>query len=365
MTILFLANHFNTGGITTYLMTLARGLIQRGHKVYVATSGGNMVTALEALGAAHVTYNFNVKCEVHPRVFILAPRLAALIKNEKIDIIHAQTRVTQMSAALASRLSGVPYVSTCHGFFKPHPGRRLLPLWGRCVIAISAPVNNHLMHDFHLSPDQTALIPNGIDLQLFTPLEPSAQINLRQRWNVGDCPTVGIVARLSAVKGHAFLIDAMLKVRASIPNVKCLIFGSGSLESSLKEKVQAIGLEAVVKFYPVVNRTSEVLPLIDIFVQPSLQEGLGLAVLEAAAMGIPAIASRVGGLPDVVKDGQTGIFVPPKDSKTLAQAIITLFSDPAQIKTLGQNARAFAIKNFSAEIMTTATLAMYKGVLER
>jgi glycosyltransferase involved in cell wall biosynthesis len=365
MKILFLANHFNTGGITSYLITLTRALTGRGHKVCVATSGGNMVSALELMGAKHVCFGFNVKSEIHPALFLQVPRLTGLIRNEKIDIIHAQTRVTQMGAALASKFSGVPYVSTCHGFFKPHPGRLLLALWGRRVIAISAPVHDHLTQDFHLPVKQIALIPNGIDLQLFTPIEQAARIELRRHWQLADFPTVGIVARLSDVKGHEFLIDAMPQVLSVIPNAKCLIFGDGPLESSLKAKVKSLALEDSIKFYPVVNRTAEILPLIDIFVMPSLQEGLGLAVLEAAAMGIPAVVSRVGGLPDVVKDGITGILVPSKDSRAIAQAIITLLSDPGYTKTLGQNARDFVCKRFSADVMSEGTLLMYKNILDK
>ncbi|MBF0593674.1 MAG: glycosyltransferase family 4 protein [Candidatus Omnitrophica bacterium] len=363
MKVLFLANHFNTGGITTYIMTLSRALIGRGHSVLVASSGGNMVGDLELLGARHVPFAFNVKCDIHPRVLFILPRLGAMIRRERVGIIHAQTRFTQVNAALASRLCGVPYVTTCHGFFNPHWGRRLLPLWGRRVIAVSAPVERHLLSDLRVASAGIALIPNGIDPARFVLPEDKARVDLRHQWGLGDEPLVGIIARLSDVKGHRFLIDAMPMVLAKHPRAKCLIFGDGPMENALKALAKERGLGTSVIFYPVVNRTCEILPLLDVFVMPSLQEGLGLSVLEAAAMGIPAVVSRVGGLPDIVKEGVTGLLVEPADSKALAHAISSLLTDKARALAMGRNAREFVLNNFSADKMVDETLQIYTSIV--
>ncbi len=362
MKILFLANHFNAGGITTYLLTLTRAFTGSGHQVIVASSGGNMVADLEASGAHHVLFPFNVKCEVHPGLFALAPRLAALVRNEQVDIIHAQTRVTQMCAALASGLSRVPFVSTCHGFFRPHLGRRIMPLWGAKVIAVSAPVREHLIRDFHLSVDRIASIANGIDLERFVPPEEEARRALRTQWGLASEPTLGIIARLSDVKGHEFLIQAMPLILAQFPDAKCLIFGDGPMEEDLKAEVRRNGLENNIRFYPVVNKTAEVLPLLDVFVMPSLQEGLGLSVLEAAAMSIPAVVSRVGGLPEVVRDNVTGFLVPSRDPLALARAVIILFADISRARAMGAKAREFAAAHFSAAPMADRTMGLYRSV---
>ncbi len=362
MRVLFLANHLNTGGITTYLITLTRSFIGRGHSVWVVSSGGNMVPELEATGARHIDMPLHVKCEVHPGLFLMIPRLVALVRTEKIDMIHAQTRVTQMCAALASGMSAVPCVSTCHGFFRPHLGRRLMPLWGKKVIAVSSPVKEHLRSDFHLSPDSVALVINGIDLKKFVPLGIEARRQLRSRWGLANDLVLGIVARLSDVKGHQYLIDAIPAVLASLPAVKCLIFGDGPLRDELKEKVQKKGLEGKILFYPIVDQTAEVLPLLDVFVMPSIQEGLGLSVLEAAAMGIPSVVSRVGGLPDIVQEGITGALVAPRDPVALAAALIALLSDIPRAISMGEKAREFVRRHYSAERMADETLSVYREV---
>jgi glycosyltransferase involved in cell wall biosynthesis len=363
MTVLFLANHFNTGGITTYIQTLARALIARGHTVIAGSSGGNMVPRLEALGARHVHLELNIKSEAHPRIWTQVPRMAGLIRTAGVDIVHAQTRVTQMSAALTAIVTGVPYVSTCHGFFNPHPGRRLFPLWGRRVIAISSPVREHLRRDLGVSSSKIVLVPNGIDLEQFTPLDREGIAARRRQWDLGGGPTLGIVARLSDVKGHEYLVEAMPQILKAVPNAVCLIFGDGPQASKIKAQIESLGLSAAVRMFPVIDRTAEVLPLMDVFVMPSVQEGLGLAVIEAAAMGVPAVVSRVGGLPDVVSDGETGLLVPSRDPQALAQAVVALLSDPGRARRMGLRARETACRTFSGTVMADATIDIYRQVL--
>ncbi|MBF0122319.1 MAG: glycosyltransferase family 4 protein [Candidatus Omnitrophica bacterium] len=363
MRILFLANHFNTGGITSYVMTLARGLLRKGHHVVVASSGGDRVSECEFGGMRHVMASLRVKCAVHPNIFLSLPKLLRLVKDEKIDIIHAHTRSTQVCAAMLSRLAGIPVVSTCHGFFKPHWGRRTFPLWGKAVIAISPQVATHLTKDLCVEKKDVTVVANGIDLDNFHPEDLLKKADHRRRWDLSDGPVIGIVARLSDVKGHCYLIDAMTDVLKIFPKVQCLIVGVGPEEKRLKEQVRSKGLEQSVCFLNVVNKTSELVPLLDIFILPSLQEGLGLSAMEAGACGVPVIASRVGGIPEVVVDGETGILVPSRDSKALADAIIRLLGDPAKMLVLGQRARQVVAERFSSDRMVERTIEVYQKVL--
>lgn len=363
MRVLCLANHFNTGGITSYLMTLARGLQNQGHHVVIASAGGDRVGDLEDAAIRHVRVPLRVKCSLHPVIFLSLPRLVRLIRKEKIGIIHVHTRSTQMCAAMLAGLTGVPVVSTGHGFFRPHWGRRILPLWGRAVIAISPQVAEHLVRDLGVQKDRVAVIRNGIELERFRPGDDAFRREARKKRGVADVFVIGIVARLSDVKGHRYLIEAMPLILKACPDLQCLIVGDGPEEGRLKEQVRQAGLSGSVHFLPVVNRTAEVLPLLDLFILPSLQEGLGLSAMEAAACGVPVIASRVGGIPQVIKDGETGILVPPCDPEALARAVITLATDPASRLGMGKKARDLAAQNFSADIMVRDTIAVYQKVL--
>jgi glycosyltransferase involved in cell wall biosynthesis len=363
MTILYLTAHLNAGGITTYVMTLASQLIRQGHSVVWVSSGGDLQSTVEKLGIRHVMMNVRFKCEVHPCLLFNVPALAKLIRRENISVIHANTRATQMLAAGVSRLTGVPYVTTCHGYFKAHIGRRLLPLWGRRVIAISKPVHEHLRKDHHVATDKIRFVNNGIDLEVFKPVSGARRTELRQSWGVVDEPVLGVVARLSDVKGLNYLIDAMPKVLSRFPKVKCFIVGEGPMEAGLKEQVLRLGLSESVLFRPVVNKTADVLPVFDVFVLPSLSEGLGLSLMEAQAMALPVVASAVGGVLDIVKDKETGWLVPPKDPSALAEAIMHALSAPDAARRVGAKAREGIINSFSAEKMAELTLNVYKEVI--
>jgi glycosyltransferase involved in cell wall biosynthesis len=365
MKILLLANHFNTGGISTYLLTLIKGYAAGGHRVYVATSGGGCVTEAEALGARHVCIpGLKVKCEWHPGLFFAAKDLERLVKSESIDIIHAQTRVTQSVAAFVGVLTGCPYVSTCHGFFKAHISRILFPLWGRRAIAISGPVAKHLTKDLGVPVSKVVSVPNGIDSQKFFPDTSQECHVLRERFGVGSSPLVGIIARLSDVKGHCYLIQAMNELVHGMPGVMCLIVGEGPLEKELKEQVSHLHLEASVKFIKINGKPAEILPMFDVFVMPSLQEGLGLSVMEAQSCGVPVVASRVGGLVEAIKDGETGILVPPRDHLALADAIMKILADKDLASRFAIAGRERIVKHFSVDQMVDRTLAVYEDVLK-
>ena len=364
MRILLLANHFRTGGITTYLLTLIKGYAARGHQVFVATSGGECAAEAEALGARHVLVpELKVKCECHPGLFTAVKALRRLVDEEKIDILHPQTRVTQSVAAMVGSFSRRPYVSTCHGFFKANMSRFFFPLWGERVIAVSGPVGKHLNRDLWVPLSKVVYVPNGVDSNKFFPATLEQQHALRQRFGVGTSPLVGIIARLSDVKGHCYLIQAMNELVHGLPGVKCLIVGEGPLEQELKGQVHELSLEASVKFVPVSGHPAEILPAFDVFAMPSLQEGLGLSVMEAQACGVPVVASRVGGLVEAVKDGVTGILVPPRDHLALADALMKVLVDRNIASRFGLAGREWIIVNFSIDKMVEGTLAVYKDVL--
>ncbi|MBF0485682.1 MAG: glycosyltransferase family 4 protein [Candidatus Omnitrophica bacterium] len=364
MKILLMSGHMNAGGITSYTLTLARGLKGKGAEVFIVSSGGDLVPEIKKTGAKYFPLNVRFKFEFHPRLLSQLPKLCRHIREEKIDIIHAHTRATSMLAALASHLTGRPYVTTCHGYFSPHFGRRILPLWGRKAIAISPAVRIHLLKDFGLKEKNVALVPNGIDNQVFKPFPIEARYQLRERWKIGREPVVGIIARLSDVKGHVFLIEAMAEVKKSFPDVKCLIFGEGPQEKVLKALSAAKKVDDAVFFYPVSHKTQELLGLLDIFVMPSISEGLGLSVMEAQSSGLPVVVSAVGGLCDIVQEGETGYLVASEDVGALAEAIIKVLKDPVKAKEMGARARAFITEHYSVEHMVAGTLGVYEDVIQ-
>ena len=359
MKILFLTTHANTGGITSYILTLGEALVKSGHKVIVASSGGDCVSRMEVLGMRHIKVNIRTKSEVNPKLWMSAVTLQGLIRKEKINIIHSQTRVTQVLGAFLSRLTGVRMITTCHGFFKPRWFRKMFPCWGEAVIAISKPVAQHLNKDFGVAQDKIYLISNGIDLNRFVLTQGQMRQKARQELNLGDTPLIGIIARLSDVKGIDTLIKAMPIILKKVPQANLLIAGQGPEENILKKLTQDLSLTTEVHFKNTVNQTPQLLAALDVFVMPSLMEGLGLSVMEAQACGIPVVASRVGGLVDLIEDEKSGFLVAVNDPTALANRIAEMLLNPLQAKTMAIQARANIEKNFSVEKMLQQTLKLY------
>jgi len=232
------------------------------------------------------------------------------------------------------------------------------------VIAISEPVAKHLAEDFRIDKQRIVLIHNGLDIRDFPFVDENIRQERRREFNIQGDPVIGIIARLSEVKGHRVLIKAMLAVVEKFPKAVLLIIGQGTMEASLRGLVRDLRLGTNVQFLPVVNKTTNVLGAMDIFVMPSLQEGLGLAVMEAQASGLPVVASRVGGLPSLIRHGETGLLVKPNDESELSPAILKLFGDRAKARAMGQAARKFIEQEFSVDEMAEDTLRLYEHLLQ-
>jgi glycosyltransferase involved in cell wall biosynthesis len=365
MNILFLANHLNTGGITSYLLTLAAGLKQRGHQVFVASSGGELQGRFIQEGIDFVPIAIKTKCEVHPKILYSFFRLKKIIREKNIAVIHANTRVTQVLAHLLSQATGVPYLSTCHGFFKRRFFRLLCPYWGKRVIAISSQVKEHLLNDFKLSAEKIEVIHHGIEMSRFREQRTENREQRKKKLGLSEGAVVGIIARLSEVKGHAYLIRAMPEVCVSVPEAQLVIVGEGRLKNRLLALARELGLEKKVFFFPNSAGTRQLLALMDVFVLPSLHEGLGLALMEAMAAGVAVVGSDIGGIKTLIRQGYSGLLVEPGEVKGLARAIVELLQQPERRKFLADNGRAFIAENFSQQEMVIRTERMYQECLSQ
>jgi len=364
MNILFIANHLNVGGISSYLFTLGCGLKEKGHNVYVASSGGNLVDKFEKAGITHIRVPLKTKKEVSPKIIISFFKLSGQAKRLNIDVLHSNSRTTQVLGDLLSRYNkGLCHVFTCHGFFKPKLSRRLFPCWGKAVIAISSQVKEHLLLDFKLDEKKINVINNGIDTASFGDF--SSRERIRRELGVNDAFLVGIIARLSDVKGHIYLLQAMRDVIKNCPCARLLIVGEGKTGRALVEQVNDLGIKNNVLFLAEARNNRDILSAMDVFIMPSLQEGLGLALMEAMAQGVAVVGSSVGGIKTLIRDKENGLLVEPADSAGLARAIVKLFSDEPLRRELGMKARKFIVDNFSAAKMVDETERVYKKCLRQ
>jgi glycosyltransferase involved in cell wall biosynthesis len=205
-----------------------------------------------------------------------------------------------------------------------------------------------------LSPaSKYVVVRNGIDLERFA----------RPRGRLFDgSPVVGAVGRFSEEKGHRYLLEALARVRRSLPGARLVLVGYGALEGELRSRAAGLGLDGAVTFTGE-RDSAEVLSSFDLFVQPSLYESQGLALLEAMAAGIPAVATSVGGVADVVRDGETGLLVPPADPDALAGAILRLAGAPDLGLRLAQGAARRVREHFSLGTMIDGYARLYRELL--
>lgn len=364
MNILQITNHLNIGGITSYVFTLTAGLKKRGHNIYVASSGGMLAGKLEESGAVYLPIPIKTKKEISPKILMSMFKLRDENAVRHFDIIHAHTRTTQVLAALLSKSLSVPYVTTCHGFFKKRILRRVFPCWGNRVIAISQQVKEHLINDFRVDEGKIKVIHNGIDVDKFIGLSTKDKGQGRKVSGLGGGPVIGIVARLSDVKGHIYLIQAMKDVLTKFPHAQLLIVGDGRMKGALVKLADALGISKSVVFKPEALDTRELLYSMDIFVMPSLKEGLGLGLMEAMASGLAVIGSDVGGIKTLIKDRDRGLLAKPADSSSLSDRILELLADPDKMAYYGSQAQAFIRDNFSSERMVLETEKVYLECLK-
>jgi len=336
--VLFLTTHLEIGGIATYTVSLAKALARRGHQPLVVSSGGALVQALAAAGIPHVNVDLRVKSELHPVVAAALVRVSRVVRRYRPDVIHAQTRVAHVVAGLVGRWARVPVVTTAHGFYRWRWGRRLFPFWGRRVIAIAPMTRRKLVKVCRVSPGRVVQILNGIEQPSVDPRRLEADVAwFRQAWGVAQGgPVIGSIARLGPAKGMPVLLQAFHRFRRQVPTAQLVIVGDGPEKPDLIRLAYALGEQDHIVLTGFVEQTAVPLSVMDLYVQPSFREGFGLALVEAMAMRRPVVASAVGGIRVIVRHGETGLLVPPRDPEALADALGRLAADPAAAHAMGE-----------------------------
>jgi glycosyltransferase involved in cell wall biosynthesis len=217
-----------------------------------------------------------------------------------------------------------------------------------------------------LAPERVAVIPNAVDPSRFEPRGRRAAM----RAEIGAGPAdvlVGAVGNLLPVKGHATLLDALATARAAAPGraLRLAIAGAGPLGPELRARAERLGIAGRTAFLGAVSDVPALLEALDIFALPSRSEGMSNALLEAAAAGLPVVASCAGGNPEVLRDGEEALFFPAGDAPALAEAILALARDPARARALGAAAKARVRRDFSPAALAARHHALYEEVAAR
>jgi glycosyltransferase involved in cell wall biosynthesis len=355
LTVLHIDTERAWGGGQAQVVELCRFLAGRGHRQLVACpSDGMLSPALAGLGIP--LHDLRVRNDIDLRA---AWRLRRLLRARIFDIVHFHTaRAHALAPWLPHRNSR--FVASRLMDYPPHFRPRVRYLYNRCVdgvIAISQAIADVLI-GAGVDPEQLRVIHLGIDCGRFAP-DAARREQVRRAWGAAEDVVLFTAAVLVARKGHDVLLDALAPLlRAGLP-LRWVICGEGPLRAQLAAQVAARGLTERVTFTGFSTEVHHLLSGADVFVLPSRHEGLGIAVMEAMAAGLPAVASRVGGLPEIIVDGETGLLVPPGDAAALAAAIERLARAPAWARALGERGRVRAHSLFSSAAMAAAVERYY------
>ncbi len=281
------------------------------------------------------------------------------------SILHASLFHANIPARLLGRLASVPIIITWRQNISiGRPWREKVNRW-------TAPLDDHVTAVCQLArqaeiegtavpPHKVSILYNCIDPAPFATDKTAQRTQIRQEFGIPPAaPLIGVVGRLHPQKGLPHLLNALPHTRQQLPETRLLIVGDGELQDELSAQAQKLGLSDVIIFTGARSDIPDILAALDLFVLPSLWEGLPLAVLEAMAAGLPVVATAVGGVPELVTDGETGRLVPPGDTVALAQAIIAILSQPSQSQMMGAAGQARAASDFNAATITRQLEALY------
>ena len=233
-------------------------------------------------------------------------------------------------------------------------------------VAVSRASRERLVRYLGLSPRKVVVIPNAVELRRFAaPAAPRRRAVLLECGIPADAPVIGVLARLSEQKGLTYLVSAMPAILAAHPETHLLLVGDGPLQEDLAAQARSLGVDHRTHFVGYRANTVDFLRAMDLFVLPSLYEGMPLSVLEAMGAGLPVVATAVDGTPEAVLDGETGCLVPPADSAALASAVNRLLGDRSRAATMGRNGRACAEAQFSEVALLDRLGRVYRAALGR
>jgi len=365
--ILQLIDGLNIGGAEVLLVDLVRGSKEAGYDVSVGYSTyGPLEKNLVAL---------EISCTRLPRLGrvdpILLLRMCQLILREKPDIVHTHLFKSDLHGRLAARLCGVPVViSTSHNndvWARRFPLGSFYGFTAKLtdkVIAVSNEVREYQIQYTGISPHKIIVIDNGVNVQRFANQE-DAGLSLRHEFQISvGAPLIGIIGRLQPQKDHENFLKAAVQIRSKLPDARFLVVGDGPLREELLAQAQTLGLGSSVIFCGIRQDIPAVMAAIDLLVISSKWEGLPVTLLEGMAARRPIVSTAVGGVPNVVADGQAALLVPSEDSLALANACLKILQDPALAQSLAQAGYERVKNQFSLDAMIGKTLKLYEELLE-
>lgn len=357
------------GGAQNFALSIYRYLDREKYEIAFASgppngAEGDYLSELRSYGLDYILIS-SLTRDIHPIKDLKALfEIYALIKKIKPAIVHTHTSKAGVLGRIAAKILKVPVIiHQPHGLAlgeawevldtprSPHIRKFLIALekilakfTTKFITYTEIEAKEHLYYGIG-KRERFAVIPYGLELNKFcSGIDKTVRKSLETR-----SPIIGSVGRLVMEKGYQYLIEAIALVRRSFADVKLFIVGGGPLKNELESLVKSLGLVNNVEFLGVKNNIQEFLSEIDVFVLPTLYESFGIALIEAQACKVPVVVSNVGSISEVIKDGETGLLVPPRNPEAIAEAVIRLLRDKELYKRLVEVGFESVRRNYTIE----------------
>ena len=358
------------GGQSNRILTECEGLAKLGWDILISAPADSQLLARAQAKKIPTNPTICYRGGIRPGCLCDVRAMRRLLREFRPDIVHLHGGKDSWVAAAALCLCPpIPkpvIIRTKHNVFpvSDHvPNRWQYGRFFDWIVCLSAAIVDQLRAKPYVNSGRLVTIPSAIDAHRFrVPRGMRERIRREFGYTDGDV-VVGMTGRLCPEKGHDVLLRAVPRVLASCPKARFLLVGAGSLEDELTSRIARNDLPAAVQMAGFREDVAECLSAMDIYVQPSRSEGLGTSVLEASAAGLPIVASRTGGIPDIIIDGQTGVLVEPESPVELAAGIVRLAGDPGLRATLSAAARDRVASEFCVPKLVTQTDVLYRRVL--
>ena len=380
--ILRIIGRLNVGGPAIHVVNLTAGLDpHRYQSLLVAGSENEAEGSMLDFALAH-----GVKPTVIPEIvtaFSLAPRdgkalwkLYWLMRKERPHIVHTHTAKAGFLGRLAARMAGVPVVvhtfhgHVLHGYYGPAKNELLRRIeqslaWSTDrLVTVSEQVKNDLVGYGIAKAEKISIVPLGFDLDPFLNSQ-AQQGEFRREMGLSDeHKLVGIVGRIFPIKNHALFLESAARIAAQEPVARFVIVGDGVFRPNLEHQARELGITDRVLFTGWRRDLPRICADLNVLVVSSDNEGTPVSAIEAMAAGCPVVATRVGGLPDLIEDHKTGRLVPPRDADALACAVGGLLQSPHTAGELGRNGQEFVRQRFTVRRLLGDMDHLYTELLE-
>lgn len=348
--------HLYGGGLQ--VVYLLRGLKERGlHNILVCTAGSAIAAAAREYADV---------CEI-PMAMDVDPRFGTglwrVVMSKRPDLVHIHSRRgADIWGGLVAWATGVPAILTRRVDNPEHPWLvRVKYAPYRKVITISEGIRTVLL-DEGMSPEKLVCVHSAVDIEQY-------RVAGDRAWFCAEFDfaahhqVIGVIAQLIPRKGHRFLLEKARDIVVACPDARFLILGQGPLRGELEQFCRQEGLSGFVRFAGFRTDLKRILPCLTLVAHPATMEGLGVSLLQACVAGVPIVAGRAGGIPEIVEHGVNGYLIEPGDSESLARFVIELLKDTDKATSFGRSGQRIVEEKFSINRMVTGNCDVYHSIV--